>query len=265
MNDTDFSVSNCDTCALAKSKQQNHPKVAFTEVTQPLELVYTDLSGPISPSSGAGNSYVAKFTDHHTRLKSVYFLSKKNEVIDALMNYQVHPRRGDSIGASTSASSLGPRGRVHRTGISRVLPTDRSLAGICGNEYTTTERGFRTWVGVSVECDQMFFGRGWCPEISHGSLPSKLCPIYPSGRQNAFLNVARWNTSITWAPSNLRCASVRASRAIRQGAHYKGMGRTYGRLREGFKNIPHLGIRNQDRRVSKCNVHRDSSCEGQHT
>ena len=57
------------------------------EVTQPLELVYTDLSGPISSVSGAGNSYVAKFTDHHTRLKSVYLLSKKNEAIDALINY----------------------------------------------------------------------------------------------------------------------------------------------------------------------------------
>ncbi|CAN0585167.1 unnamed protein product, partial [Laminaria digitata] len=87
VNDTDFSVSNCDTCALAKSKQQNHPKVALIDVTQPLELVYTDLSGPISPASGAGNSYVAKFTDHYTRLKSVYFLSKKNEAIDALINY----------------------------------------------------------------------------------------------------------------------------------------------------------------------------------
>ena len=87
VEDTDFSISNCDTCALAKSRQQNHPKVALIEVTQPLELVYTDLSGPISPASGAGNSYVAKFTDHHTRLKSVHFLSKKNEAIDALINY----------------------------------------------------------------------------------------------------------------------------------------------------------------------------------
>ena len=57
------------------------------EVTQPLELVCTDLSGPVSPASEAGNSYVAKFADHHTRLKSVYFLSKKNEAIDALINY----------------------------------------------------------------------------------------------------------------------------------------------------------------------------------
>ena len=61
--------------------------MARIEVTQLLELVYTDLSRPISPASGVGNSYVAKFTDHHTRLKSVYLLSKKNEAIDALINY----------------------------------------------------------------------------------------------------------------------------------------------------------------------------------
>ena len=30
---------------------------------------------------------MAKFTDHHSRLKSVYFLSKNNEDIDAFINY----------------------------------------------------------------------------------------------------------------------------------------------------------------------------------
>ena len=87
MKDTDCSVSACDTCAIPKSEQQNHPKAALIEVKQRLGLVYTDLSGPISPGSGAGNSYVAEFTDYHTRLTPVYFLSKKNEAIDALINY----------------------------------------------------------------------------------------------------------------------------------------------------------------------------------
>ena len=54
VNDTDFSFSNCDVCVLAESKLQNHRKVARIEVTQLLELVYTDPAGPISPASGAG-------------------------------------------------------------------------------------------------------------------------------------------------------------------------------------------------------------------
>ena len=86
VKDKDVSVSTCHTCALAKSKQHNHPKVMLIEVTQPLDLVYTYLSVLITPASGAGNIYVAKFTDHHMRLESVYFLSKKNEAIDALIN-----------------------------------------------------------------------------------------------------------------------------------------------------------------------------------
>ena len=77
---------------------------------------------------------MAKFTDHHTRLKSVYFLSKKNEAIYIRLN-QLHPRRGDSFWASTSTSSVGSWRRVHRTGISRVLPTDRNQAGICDNDH----------------------------------------------------------------------------------------------------------------------------------
>ena len=82
-----FSVSNCDTCALAKSKQQNHPKVALIEVKQPLQLVYTNVSGPISPASGADSRYVAKSTGYHTRLNSIKFLSKKSEAINALISY----------------------------------------------------------------------------------------------------------------------------------------------------------------------------------
>lgn len=78
VNGTNVSVSNCDTCALSKSKKHNQPKVALIELTQLLELVYTDLSGPITPLYMAGNSHVAKFPDHHTHLKSMYFLSKKN-------------------------------------------------------------------------------------------------------------------------------------------------------------------------------------------
>ena len=38
--------------------------------------------------------------------------------------------------------------------------------------------------------------------------------------------------------------------------NYEGMGRTHGRLREGFKDIPVLRVWNQDRRVPKCSMSR---------
>ena len=108
VKDADFSVSSRDTCSLAKSKQQNHAKVALIEVMQPLDLVYTDLSGPISPACGAGHSYVATFTDRHTRLL-VGVLSEREKQGFRRLNH-LQPR-GDSFLASTSTSSLGPWGR----------------------------------------------------------------------------------------------------------------------------------------------------------
>ena len=116
--------------------------MARIEGTQPLELLYTDLSGPISPASGAGNSYVTKFTDHHTRLKSVYFLIKKNEAIDALINYTQDVVIPSGHRLQRLHSDHG--GRVHWTGVSRVLPTDRNQAGICGNEHTAAKWHLRT-------------------------------------------------------------------------------------------------------------------------
>ena len=111
--------------------------MARIEATQPLELACTDLSGPTSPASGAGNSYVAKFTDHNTRLKSVYLLSKKNEAIDALIKYtqdvvipsghRLHRLRSDRGGECTGLkfreyclqyrpeSSRNSRQRTHRS------------------------------------------------------------------------------------------------------------------------------------------------------
>lgn len=84
----DLTPIDCDTCGLAKRQHQNHQKSAVTNVTDPLELVYTDLSGPIKPKSGGGNKrFVEKLTDDFTRLKSVYFIEKKSDALDALVSY----------------------------------------------------------------------------------------------------------------------------------------------------------------------------------
>ena len=147
VKDADFSVSNCDTCALAKSKQQHHPKVARIEVTQPLELVYTDLSRPISPASGVGSSYVAKFTDNHTRLKSVYFLSNKTEAIDALINYtqdvvilsghRLQRLRSDRGREYTGLESIAYRPESSRGLWQRIHRSKMAFQNVSGRLYGT--------------------------------------------------------------------------------------------------------------------------------
>eukprot|EP00903_Cladosiphon_okamuranus_P019947 g18331.t2 len=82
------SFSACGTCKINKSTQQNHPKAANTDnITRRLQLVSTDLLGPVSPTAIGGFNYMAKFTDHASRLKAVYFIAKKSDALSSLVNF----------------------------------------------------------------------------------------------------------------------------------------------------------------------------------
>eukprot|EP00752_Nemacystus_decipiens_P005704 g5162.t1 len=52
-----------------------------------LKLVSMDVLGPISPTAIGGYNYMAKFTDHASRLKAVYFIAKKSDAFASLVNF----------------------------------------------------------------------------------------------------------------------------------------------------------------------------------
>eukprot|EP00903_Cladosiphon_okamuranus_P021648 g19902.t1 len=82
------SFSACGTCKINKSTQQNHPKTANTDnITCRLQLVSTDLLGPVSPTAIGGFNYMAMFTDHASGLKAVYFIAKKSDALSSLVNF----------------------------------------------------------------------------------------------------------------------------------------------------------------------------------
>ena len=77
-------ISPCKTRALGKSAQGKHPKTKTVTTTTPFELVYTDLAGSFKQYAIYGSQYISKFTDHHTRWKTVYPIQSKDTVIDTL-------------------------------------------------------------------------------------------------------------------------------------------------------------------------------------
>ncbi len=81
------SFSACGTCKINKSTQQDHPKNVSTDITRRLQVVSTDLIGPIFPAAIGGFNYMAKFTDHVSRLKAVYFIAKKSDALSSLISY----------------------------------------------------------------------------------------------------------------------------------------------------------------------------------
>ena len=61
-----------------KSVQKIHP---------PLQLVHSDLCGPMNVDSVGGNKYVLTFTDDYTRYVTAYFIKSKSEVLSKFVEY----------------------------------------------------------------------------------------------------------------------------------------------------------------------------------
>ncbi len=54
-----------------------------------LELVHSDVCGPMSTSTGAGSKYICTFLDDHSKAAKLYFLKKKSDVFAAFQEYRV--------------------------------------------------------------------------------------------------------------------------------------------------------------------------------
>lgn len=53
-----------------------------------LELVHSDICGPINPTSNGGKRYFITFIDDYSRKTRVYFLQEKSEAFSALKNFK---------------------------------------------------------------------------------------------------------------------------------------------------------------------------------
>ena len=77
----------CEACAQAKMHRIPFPKQSTKKTSQPLELIHSDLCGPMNVDSIGGSKYVLTFTDDYTRYVTVYFLKYKSEVLSKFEEY----------------------------------------------------------------------------------------------------------------------------------------------------------------------------------
>ena len=77
----------CEPCELAKAKRIPFPNQSMPWTTKRLQLVHSDICGPLTPRSLGGNSYFITFTDDFSRVSRVYFLKQKSQALDALKDF----------------------------------------------------------------------------------------------------------------------------------------------------------------------------------
>ncbi|GAU47763.1 hypothetical protein TSUD_193000 [Trifolium subterraneum] len=78
----------CIDCLSGKQHKKNIPKQANWRASQKLELVHSDICGPINPKSNGGNRYFITFTDDYSRKTWTYFLHEKSSAIDVFKRFK---------------------------------------------------------------------------------------------------------------------------------------------------------------------------------
>jgi hypothetical protein len=64
----------CEGCLVGKQHRESFPKESMSRAKQPLELIHSDICGPIEPASLGKNRYFLLFIDDYSRKTWVYFL-----------------------------------------------------------------------------------------------------------------------------------------------------------------------------------------------
>ena len=77
----------CEACALGKMYKLPSPKKSMNRASKPLELIYTDLCGPINVDSFGGSKYMLTFTDDYSRYTTVYLITSKSETLSKFKEY----------------------------------------------------------------------------------------------------------------------------------------------------------------------------------
>lgn len=136
-------VQLCEICTKGKFTQTRN-REPDRKATEPLQLVHTDLAGPMRTPSLEGHKYAQSFTDDYSGAITVYFLKSKSDAIHATERFladsapygKVKCLRSDNGGEFTNREfkSLLTKNRIRHETSAPYSP----------HQNGTAERGWRT-------------------------------------------------------------------------------------------------------------------------
>lgn len=86
IKDTEFLDMPCEICLKSKQVRFSFDSER-TRARRPLEIVHTDLCGPIDPDTWDGKKYILTVLDDYTHFAVIYLLKHKNEVTEYIKEY----------------------------------------------------------------------------------------------------------------------------------------------------------------------------------
>ena len=80
-------TSPCETCVVNKQTRGKYP-ISTTKSTKPLEIIHSDVCGPMRTISSGGARYMVLFIDDYSRYTYIDFLTTKDQVFSAFVKYR---------------------------------------------------------------------------------------------------------------------------------------------------------------------------------
>lgn len=81
-------IFECIACKEGKQVASAYPSGEAKRASQPLDLIHSDVCGPMSVRSWGGSRYLLTFTDDHTRKSWGYLLQEKSEVMSRFLDFK---------------------------------------------------------------------------------------------------------------------------------------------------------------------------------
>ena len=123
----------CEGCAHGKQKRAPFPKGQATRASEILEIVHSDVCGPMQENSLGGSRYFVTFIDDKSRFTAVYFMKTKDQVFEKFKEYEtmvtnmtekkIKILRSDNGGEYTSkefSNYLKEKGIQHQLSVPRT-------------------------------------------------------------------------------------------------------------------------------------------------
>jgi len=85
----DYEGKFCEKCVLSKHARTSFQKKSEYWAKQPLELIHTDICGPITPESFNNKRYFISFIDDFSQKNWVYLLKEKSEAFEVFKKFKV--------------------------------------------------------------------------------------------------------------------------------------------------------------------------------
>lgn len=77
-------TNDCDICYEAKGTKLPFPKKSKTEFKQKLDLIHTDICGPIETETPGGKRYILTCIDYYSKYTRIFLLRHKSEAQDRI-------------------------------------------------------------------------------------------------------------------------------------------------------------------------------------